>query len=424
MQMNENLLKVKLPFPQEWLPASACLVGGSVRDALLKRQRDPFDWDLIVEEKAIELARGIANEAQAGFVVLDSERDIARIVFRKGTVDIASIEGDNLEQDLHRRDFTINAIAHHLQSQTLIDPLQGRQDLEARVIKMVSPANLQDDPLRLLRAYRQGAQLNFTIDDTTRETLREIAPSLQAVAAERIQTELSYLLATPVGSDYLKQAWEDGVLSICFPQLSEEQVTQVQKVDTAKAALNQKYPALTSVWDNNVGGESDSLQALAKLACLVSSSPEAAAAQLTALKYSRAEMQAVTTALNVLPRLLDQNITQMSLRDQYFFFQDAGKVFPVVLLVASAKGVSLEAVQPLIERYLNPTDPVAYPQRLVTGKDLLRSLPLSPSPQVGKLLTELQIAAIEGKIQTQTEALALAQSWLDQGKMGAHPLTS
>jgi len=401
-----------LPFPKDWLPASTCLVGGTVRDALLNRTRDAFDLDLILEAQAIALAREIADRCQAGFVVLDAQRDIARIVFKEGTVDFAKLEGESLEQDLRRRDFTINAIAHHLHTEKLIDPLHGKEDLEAGVIKMVSRANLREDPLRLLRAYRQAAQLNFTIDETTRETIREIAPCLQEVAAERIQTELSYLLAAPHGSFYLQQAWEDGLLSTWFPTLTQKEVEQVQKIDIAKEDLSQHYPTLPSIWENNVGGESDSLQALAKLACLVSSSVEAAEDQLTALKYSRAEIRTVTTTLNVLPRLLDQAISAMTLRDQYFFFQEAGKVFPVVLLTAIAKGLSIPSIQPLIERYLNPKDPVAYPQPLVTGKDLLRSLHLSPSPKIGELLTELQIAAIEGKVRTKDEALTLAQSWV------------
>ena len=414
--MNNPLSRLQLPFPQQWLPNNACLVGGTVRDALLNRQRDPFDFDLILEEKAVDVAREIAHHCQAGFVVLDAQRDIARIVFAEGTVDFAKLEGDTLEQDLRRRDFTINAIAHHLQSQTLIDPLQGKEDLEARLIKMVSSANLRDDPLRLLRAYRQAAQLNFTIDKSTRETIRDLAPCLQAVAAERIQTELSYLFATADGSVYLQQAWEDGVLSTGVTPLSEEQVKQVQKVDTAKQALSQKYPKLPATWEKNVGGESDALQALAKLACLVSSSPEVAESQLTRLKYSRAEIRTVTTTLNVLPRLLENEMPGMTLRDQYFFFRDAGNVFPVVLLVAVAKGLSMASVKPLIERYLNPNDPVAYPQPLVNGKDLLRSLPLSPSPKIGEFLTELQIAAIEGRIHSQAEALALAQFWLTEAE--------
>lgn len=387
-------------------------MGGTVRDALLQRKRAHFDLDLVVKDQAVALARAIADRCKAGFVVLDPDRDIARVVFAEGTVDVAKIEGETLEQDLQRRDFTINAIAHNLHDHCLIDPLGGKEDLEARLIKMVSPANLKADPLRLLRAYRQGAQLHFTIDPVTRDTIREIAPALKQVACERIQTELSYLLASPDGSFYLQQAWEDGLLSTLFPALTAQQMAQVQRLDRATAQLSQSYPNLVSAWENNVGGQSDSLYALAKLACFVSPSPEVAEDQLTTLTYSRAEIRTVTSSLKLLPQLLERNITQMSLRDQYFFFQDAIKVFPCLLLTAIAKGLQLESAFPLIERYLNPNDPVAYPQPIVTGKDLLRSLPLSPSPRIGELLTELQIAYIEGWIHSQEDALALAKSWL------------
>ncbi|MFB6277091.1 MAG: CCA tRNA nucleotidyltransferase [Halothece sp.] len=401
-----------LPFPQEWLPDDACLVGGTVRDALLARQRTEFDLDLVLADQAVALARKIACSCQAGFVVLDSDRDIARVVFEGGTVDFAKIEGETLEQDLRRRDFTINAIAYQLHQQRLIDPLGGKQDLEAGMIKMVSPTNLQEDPLRLLRAYRQAAQLQFQIDETTRETIGNLAPDLQQVAAERVQMELSYILAIAPGSFYLQQAWEDGILSTWFPCLTVQKVAQVPKVDAAAKALSQRWPKLSSEWDKNVGGKSDSLQALAKLACLVPNSPESAEEQLTTLKYSRAEIRTVTATINLLPELLNTNIATMTLRDQYFFFQEAVQVFPCLLLTAVAKGLNIDAASLLIERYLNPEDPVAYPKPIVTGKELLRSLSLSPSPLIGKLLTELQIAYIEGRIQSQQEALELARSWL------------
>lgn len=401
-----------LPFPQEWLPDDACLVGGTVRDALLARQRTEFDLDLVLADQAVALARKIARACQAGFVVLDSDRDIARVVFEGGTVDFAKIEGETLEQDLRRRDFTINAIAYQLHQQRLIDPLGGKQDLEAGMIKMVSPTNLQEDPLRLLRAYRQAAQLQFQIDETTRETIGNLAPYLKQVAAERIQMELSYILAIAPGSFYLQQAWEDGLVATWFPSLTAQQVEQVPKVDAAAKQLSQRWPKLSSEWDKNVGGKSDSLQALAKLACLVPNSPESAEEQLTTLKYSRAEIRTVTATINLLPQLLNTNIATMTLRDQYFFFQEAVQVFPCLLLTAVAKGLNIDAASLLIERYLNPEDPVAYPKPIVTGKELLRSLSLSPSPLIGKLLTELQIAYIEGRIQSQQDALELARSWL------------
>ena len=410
--MTNQLSIPELPFPKAWLPQEAYLVGGTVRDILLQRQRYPFDLDLVVGDHAIALARNIANHCKAGFVALDTQRDIARIVFKEGTVDIAKIEGETLEEDLQRRDFTINAMAQSLYDQSLIDPLRGKQDLEAKLIKMVSPHNLKADPLRLLRAYRQGAQLNFTIDDTTRETIRHLAPFIAQVAAERVQTELSYLFATVSGGIYLQQAWEDGILSLWFPSLNQEQVQQAQSVDTIAKTLAQHWSQLAVEWQKNVGGESDPFLSLAKLTCLVSTSPESAEEELTTLKYSRAEIRTVTTALSVLPSVLDQQVETMSLRDQYFFFQKAVSVFPCVLLTALAKGLKLESAKFLIERYLNSNDPVAYPQPIVTGKDLQRSLSLSPSPKVGELLTELQIAYIEGKIHSKAEAIELGREIL------------
>lgn len=406
----------QLPFPKAWLPQEACLVGGTVRDILLQRQRHPFDLDLVVSDRAIALAKHIANCCAAGFVALDPQRDIARIVFAEGTVDIAKIEGETLEEDLHRRDFTINAMALPVHegnnTHSLIDPLGGKPDLEAGIIKMVSPHNLKADPLRLFRAYRQGAQLHFTIDDATRKTIRNLAPLIAQVAAERVQTELSYLFATRLGGVYLQQAWEDGILSPWFPSLNQENVDQAQAIDAIAQNLAQHWSQLAVEWPKNVGGQSDPFLSLAQLTCLVSASAETAEAELTTLKYSRAEIRTITTTLSVLPSLLDKEVETMTMRDQYFFFQKAVSVFPCVILSAIAKGLKLDSAKCLIERYLNPNDPVAYPEPIVTGKDLLRSLPISPSPQVGNLLTELQIAYIEGKIHSREEAINLAKSWV------------
>ena len=410
--MNQQLSIPSFPFPLDWLPTDACLVGGTVRDALLNRKRKEFDLDLVVIDRAVELARDLANRCNAGFVVLDAARDIARIVFEQGTVDVAKIEGESLEQDLYRRDFTINSIALHIQSQKLIDPLAGKEDLEAKLIKMVSSANLKADPLRLFRAYRQAAQLNFTIDPQTRETITQLASELKNVAPERIKTELSYLLETGKGSVYLQQAWEDGLLSVCFPSATQQQVEQATKIDVAKQTLCQGYPDFSETWEKNVGGQSNPFDSLAKLACLVSVSPEEAENQLTELKFSRAEIRTVTSSLSLLPRLLEERVETMTLRDRYFFFQEARNVFPCLVLTAMAKGLTLEAAKPLLEHYLNPDDPVAYPQPIVSGKDLLRSLSLSPSPRIGELLTELQIAYIEGKVNSPSEAIDLAKSWL------------
>ena len=149
------------PFNLKWLPKSACLVGGTVRDALLDRHSEYLDLDFVLPINAVETAQAIARHYRAGFVVLDAERQIARVVFDQGTADFALQVGETLEDDLRRRDFTVNAIAYNPHTKDLLDPLHGYEDLQRKRLRMVSVENLAEDPLRLLRAYRQAAQLGF-----------------------------------------------------------------------------------------------------------------------------------------------------------------------------------------------------------------------------------------------------------------------
>jgi tRNA nucleotidyltransferase (CCA-adding enzyme) len=398
----------RFPFSLEWLPPQACLVGGAVRDALLGRQADYLDLDFVVPHDAVKIARKLASHYQAGFVVLDEARQIARVVFDTATVDIAQQEGETLETDLYRRDFTINAIAYNPQTQQIIDPLQGVADCRAGIIRMVSPANLQDDPLRLLRAYRQAAQLGFTIEPTTQSTIRQLAPLLANMAAERVQVELNYLLQSSQGTPWLTAAWQDQLLYHWFPDTKADNFTQIAATDNAAIVLAQTWQKLANQLETPVSGKSLSWLSLAKLANLLPSEVEPAEAQLLQLKYSRAEIRAVLIMIQYLPQLLSHITSPMSLREQYFFFQAVGSVFPALAVLAIAEGVSVESIAPLMNRYLNPEDQVAHPTPLVKGHDLMQQLKLPPSPQIGELLTEIQIARIEGKVSTRGEALEFA----------------
>jgi tRNA nucleotidyltransferase (CCA-adding enzyme) len=177
--------------------------------------------------------------------------------------------------------------------------------------------------------------------------------------------------------------------------------------------LEETWSALGEELRASVGGKSASLLSLAKLACLLPSVPEAAEEQLLRLKYSRAEIRTAITAVKHLPQLLSHATSPMSLREQYFFFQNVGSVFPALAVLAVASEVPVEAIAPLSDRYLNPDDQVAHPTPLVTGNDLMKALHLPASPQVGKLLTELQVARIEGKISSREDALEFAAQLLD-----------
>ncbi|MGF1486352.1 MAG: CCA tRNA nucleotidyltransferase [Prochloraceae cyanobacterium] len=383
------------PFSLDFLPKTAYLVGGALRDALLLRKREYLDLDFVVFEGAIAIARKIAKYYRAGFVVLDKEREIARVVFDRATVDIALAEGNKVETDLRRRDFTINVIAYNPHNDELFDPLGGKSDLDSKIIKMVSKSNLEDDPLRLLRAYRQAAQLNFTIEPVTKSTIRDLSAFISSIAAERVRSELNYLLADSNGNNWLQGAIAAGLLKPWLKQIEAENLEILSKIDRAIEQLK------------DIEGFSGNL-ALAKLACLVSRVPQTAELELIDLKYSRAEIRTVTTALRSLPRL--EGLTApMSLKEQYFFFLDVGDVFEIVAVLAIAKQVDRNFIYSLIKRYLDPQDPIAHPQPLITGKDLIRVLKIKPSPKIGLLLSEIQIALIEGKISNSEEALKLAK---------------
>ncbi len=413
MQFLENL-----PFDLNLLPKPVYVVGGAVRDGLLGRVRAELDLDLVIPTGAVEVARKLATAYQAGFVLLDAERQIARVVFPGMTVDIAQQDGASIIQDLNRRDYTLNAIAYDLQTGETIDPLNGTQDIQQGMIRMVRRHNLVDDPLRLLRAYRQAAQLNFTIESNTHDTIRELAPLLTTVAAERVLMELRYLLQTPNSSQWLAATIENELLSgwlkipvdIAFKN-------QLAQFDRSFELVKQHYPTLAIELERPVRDTiSTTRRSIGKLTSLLSPQLELATEQLLRLAFSSAEIQVVTNIINYLPQLLQ---SELSLTEQYFWFKSVGNDFPLLIVLAIATGVELVRLVDLIDRYLDPHSQVAHPTPLVSGHDLIRSLSITPSPLIGKFLTEIQLARIVGKISTSDEAIEFARELLTASKLNS-----
>ncbi|MBS9383286.1 MAG: CCA tRNA nucleotidyltransferase [Dolichospermum sp. BR01] len=405
------------PFSLEYLPQPVYMVGGAVRDAILGRVREYVDLDFIIPADAVKVARKIAQRYQAGFVLLDAERQIARVVFPHATADFAQQEGESLITDLHRRDFTINAIAYNPHTQEIIDPLEGYKDVESGLLRMISPVNLQNDPLRLMRAYRQAAQLGFTIEPATQETIRRLATDIRKVAAERVRVEIGYLLANSQGTFWLNLAWKDGVLTSFFKNATEESFIKLTAVDQAYTLISENWQQLGEELANYVRETvKTSWLATAKLACLVDSKPEIAEIELQELTYSRAEIRAVTTGLRLFSEI---KAVKMPLRKQYFLFREMGILFPAVLVLALANDIVAKGMfeksmfvtyEPLIKRYLDKNDAVAHPIPLLNGKDMMMALNIPASPLIGELLMEVGVAQAEGKISTVEAAIEFARN--------------
>lgn len=390
-----------LGFPLTLFPDNCYLVGGAVRDVLLNRKKEFIDLDFVVPDGAIKIAKNIAHLCHGGFVVLDADRHIARVVFSHGTIDLANQEGDSIYKDLARRDYTINSIAYHCHKQEIIDPFEGQKDIKTGIMRMINQKNLEDDPLRLLRGYRQGCQLDFSIEDKTRSTIRELAPQLTRVAPERINTELGYMFACENGSYWLTQTYEDGLLSMRHPHLDDTKISYLSMIDNSAQwvkAKGCKFEFITPSYYQN-----------AKLACFSDNNPKNAGKELINLKYSRQDIKAVTTILEYTPCLLKNDFAS-DLAQQYFFFRAVGDIFPILAIFAHAHHIDQNLISMLLDRYIDDNDIVAHSQPLLTGKEIMETLNIPPSPLVGKLLTDVQIAYIEGKINNKNEALQYVRS--------------
>lgn len=193
------------------------VVGGTVRDKLLGRPTPDLDLACANAEAA---AKTLARAWRAAFVPLDEKTGVYRVVPKDGgQVDVAELQGGAIEDDLARRDFTVNAMAEPLAGGALVDPRGGQKDLKKRLLRTENEAILRDDPLRLLRAFRLAAQLNFQVEAETLAKISKLRQLVRRPAGERLQSELLLLLAVPGCSSRLKEMDACGLLTALFEEL-------------------------------------------------------------------------------------------------------------------------------------------------------------------------------------------------------------
>jgi poly(A) polymerase len=197
----------------------AWIVGGTVRDRLLGRETT--DLDIALAGDAEAAARAVARVARGTPFALSDAFGAWRVVGRGHAwhVDVVRLRDDDLDADLAARDFTVNAMAEPLAGGELLDPHGGRADLEARRLRMVSAEALADDPLRTLRAARIATELELAIEPETAAVVRERAPELERVAAERVFQELKRIVAGDRPVEGLELMEELGLTAVVLPEL-------------------------------------------------------------------------------------------------------------------------------------------------------------------------------------------------------------
>jgi poly(A) polymerase len=209
----------------------AYLVGGFIRDALLCRQTG--DIDIALDGDALEVASRLATAFGGKFVLLDAANGVGRVILAGQAGDPAAKQLDfsalaeDIETDLARRDFTIDAVALELgrwaegqREAPLIDPSGGLSDLRQGVIRVVSPSAFPSDAVRLLKGVRLAYELGFRIEDETEALMKRHCHLLSTVAGERLREELLRLMALPGEERLLPHLDELGLLTALIPELA------------------------------------------------------------------------------------------------------------------------------------------------------------------------------------------------------------
>jgi len=208
------------------------LVGGSVRDELLSRAA--HDADLTTDAPP-ELVRELAQQSGATTFDLGEKFGTVSLIHDGVTVEIttfrteaAGVFGQNLDEDLAHRDFTINAMARDMLTDELYDRFGGQEDLRSGIIRAVGDpkARFDEDPLRPLRGVRFAAQFGFRIEGQTALAIAAAAERLALCSAERVGRELTRLLVAPLAAEGIGLLADLGLLAVCLPEVEAMRTMQ------------------------------------------------------------------------------------------------------------------------------------------------------------------------------------------------------
>ena len=362
----------------------AYAVGGCVRDSLMGRV--PSDWDITTDAEPQDML-----DVFKGHKVIPTgiKHGTVTILCKGGKFEVTTYRVDgaytdgrrpenvtfskSLEEDLKRRDFTINAMAYN-ETQGLRDFFGGEADLARKLIKCVGAARerFDEDYLRMLRAYRFAATLGFTLDAEAEEAIGEGRARIKGISAERIQSELSKLLLS--GNVPVMHAFFDVFAEHILPE-----------AQNGGAAMYAKRMAVLGVVEN------DSAMRLSALLFGGEKAEKTAAAALKRLKYDndtialvsavvRLSVRAVTPARRTLKQLVAENgVTPVRYALRFRMAVEA------VDAVEENAAVAAE----LLEEILASREPCAVADLAVNGKDIMDTLGVAPGKAVGETLQRL-----------------------------------
>jgi len=415
----------------------------------------PRDFDIVVSGAPRAFAEEIATRLGGRFFVLGKDKfTVFCVATPEAQIDIMAYKGPDIQTDLNQRDFTINALACRLSDGRLIDVTGGREDLRRRVVRMVSPRVFQDDPVRLVRAFRMAAILNFHIDAETMDAIKSRAVLLQRSAAERIWAELRRILAVPCSSHHVSMMHDSNVLSSILPELVEPQpdhrdrhpgadgrsqwLRVLHSLETVLVRPEAFLPPAPAGLIQSLNEES---RVLLKMAALLQNigkprcrsidtagrihyhghaarGAELARAIGKRLRMSNRHREWIATLIrrHQRPLLLfraGKGRKELPPGAVGRFFRQCGPQAPHLLTLSLADSMADRFMNPkaitefLIHMLKHYTDKIGQAKRspLLNGEDLINKFNLPPSPVFGTLLRRVEELNLEGVITDREQAL-------------------
>jgi len=417
------------------------LVGGAVRDLVL--DRDAQDYDFAISRDPRRIARKIADILKGAFYVMDPLRSTCRVIYQgennsQRVLDFSILQG-NIVHDLQKRDFTINSMAIDLlDPERIIDPLKGGRDLQEKWLRPTNQSSFEDDPVRVIRVARYATELGLRIEPATLRLIEKSVGSLVRVSLERKRDELFKILDSANSIQGILLLQKLGVVDHLDLDIQGEISSQFRAFEIMERILFTKRsekdsgflfaesmfsfitlinePLRSHCLARNSNGHSR-LQ-LDKF-FLINNPNSPHNSRLTGV-FSKDELDHIEVIKRHEPltMALLQSSEEINHLDCYQFFKQAGKTGVDLILVSLAKiagkpaseidqkqwlNVISKSVQ-IIDIWFNHPE-VSSPTPLITGDEILEIFGIQPGPIVGKLINGLIIAQASGTVRDRDTAV-------------------
>lgn len=417
--LTDNKLLDDLTKTANGLGYTCWLVGGALRDVLLGRP--VTDIDLATPADPTPLAKQWAKEQGAHWFWLDQERQQSRVLLRYGKLefnfDFVPLRAATLNEDLHLRDFTINAMALPLRfplaDQELIDPLQGRQDLYDSLIRECSPRSMEDDPLRMLKGIRHCLDLSMELEEETESRIRELAPRLANSAGERKRNELGRIFTSPRRGGGLEILHRCGLLKILFgsEQTSFSLQRSISELSSLDVALEQsaEIELFKDLYEEYFDETIDRRTLYLIAMFLVHYGCRHSVPVLSEwLRFSRKAVAVVVALLSLDPnRMAFAKLLPKSERARALWLEQQGTTAVDQLIFYAStvgrEGISLPEVNLFLQAYSSLLVQGRVPD-LLNGRDIKHMFPQLDGKAIGELQKRIKQAEITGEISSKEDA--------------------